>query len=89
MAHHEPTARPGHDRQSDSGYTEGERPMPAAGEDRMESIYRNPVGAQSNMPIEGQQQEGGTRSTGARALPGMLAKRLLRVRPSKDRRKAA
>ena len=37
--------------------------MPAAGEDRMESIYRNPVGAQSNMPLEGQ-QESGMRSGG-------------------------
>lgn len=63
MAHHEVTARPGRDRETDSAYTEGERPMPTEGEDRMESIYRNPVGAQSGMPLEGQHQaeEGGTR----------------------------
>lgn len=61
MTHHNPTARPGHDIEPDSGYTEGERPMPTEGENRMESIYRNPVGAQSGMPLEGQ-QEGGTRS---------------------------
>lgn len=29
--------------------------MPTAGEDRLESVYRNPVGAQSGMPLEGQQ----------------------------------
>jgi hypothetical protein len=28
--------------------------MPTAGENRMESIYRNPVGAQSGIPVEGQ-----------------------------------
>lgn len=68
MAHHKATARPGRDRYGDSGYTEDEWPMPTVGEDRMESIYRNPVGAQSGMPLEGQQsapagqQSGGTRS---------------------------
>lgn len=56
MARRETTARTGHHREPDSGYTEGERPMPTAGEDRMESIYHNPVGAQSGMPLEGQQQ---------------------------------
>lgn len=56
MTRHNATARPGHDKERDSGYTEGERPMPTEGEDRMESIYRNPVGAQSGMPLEGQQE---------------------------------
>lgn len=61
MAHQEATARPGRVRERDSGYTEGERAMPTAGENRMESIYRNPVGAQSDMPLEGQ-HEGGARA---------------------------
>lgn len=61
MAHHQATARPGRDREHDSGYTEGKRPMPTAGECRMESIYRNPVGAQSDMPLEGQRKVVNTR----------------------------
>lgn len=70
MAHREPTARPGRDRQRGSGYTEGKRPMPTAGEDRMESIYRNPVGAQSGMPLEGQQRGDMRRDAEAGANPG-------------------
>lgn len=54
VVRHNVTARPGRDRVGDSGYTEGRRPMPTAGEDRDESVYRNPVGAQSGMPLEGQ-----------------------------------
>lgn len=51
-----------------SGYTEGNRPMPAQGEDRNESVYRNPVGAQSGMPVEGQQEAvSGLRDAGARS----------------------
>ncbi len=64
MAQHQATARPGRNREPDSGYAEGKRPMPTEGEDRMESIYRNPVGAQSGLPLEGQheaEQQGGTR----------------------------
>lgn len=73
MAHHQATARPGHHRERDSGYTEGGRAMPAAGENRMESIYRNPVGAQSGMPLEGQ-QESGTRSPKGGRSSGHLHK---------------
>lgn len=58
MGRHQATARPGRDREADSGYSEGKRPIPTEGEDRMESIYRNPVGAQSGMPLEGQQSQG-------------------------------
>lgn len=58
MAHRKATARPGRERQRDSGYTEGKRPMPAKGEDRMESIYHNPVGAQCGLPLEGQRETG-------------------------------
>ncbi len=54
MIRHTVTARPGRDRDADSGYTEGRRAMPTAGEDRNESVYRNPVGAQCGMPLEGQ-----------------------------------
>lgn len=60
-------SRSSKDSEPHSGYTDGKRPMPVEGEDRKESIYRNPVGAQSGMPLEGQQevetgaQEGGTR----------------------------
>lgn len=57
MIRHNASARPGHDKERDSGYTEGKRAMPTQGEDRMESIYRNPVGAQSGMPLEGQQED--------------------------------
>ena len=71
MARHGATARPGRNREPDCGYTEGKRPMPTQGEDRMESIYHNPVGAQCGMPLEGQ-QECGTR----------LPKRVLVVRTS-------
>lgn len=39
-----------------SGYGDGHRPIPAAGEDRDESIYRNPVGAQSGYELEGQRK---------------------------------
>lgn len=44
------------DRDAVSGYTNGKRLMPTEGEDRYESVYRNPVGAQSGMPLEGQHQ---------------------------------
>lgn len=44
--------------------------MPTAGEDRMESIYRNPVGAQSGMPLEGQQRGDMRRDAEAGANPG-------------------
>jgi hypothetical protein len=39
-----------------SGYGDGHRPIPAAGEDRNESVYRNPVGAQSGYELEGQRE---------------------------------
>jgi hypothetical protein len=44
------------DRDAVSGYTNGKRLMPTEGEDRYESVYRNPVGAQSGAPLEGQHQ---------------------------------
>jgi len=69
MARHGATARPGRDRESDCGYTEGKRPMPTEGEDRMESIYHNPVGAQCGMPLEGQGEIGaGSRNRGRRMM---------------------
>lgn len=43
-------------RNSASGYGDGHHPIPAAGEDRYESIYRNPVGAQSGYDLEGQRE---------------------------------
>lgn len=39
-----------------SGYGDGHRPIPAFGEDRDQSIYRNPVGAQSGYELEGQRK---------------------------------
>jgi hypothetical protein len=39
-----------------SGYGDGHRIIPAAGEDRDESVYRNPVGAQSGYELEGQRK---------------------------------
>jgi len=39
-----------------SGYGDGHRVIPVAGEDRDESIYRNPVGAQSGYGLEGQRK---------------------------------
>jgi hypothetical protein len=44
------------DRDKLSGYTNGKRAMPTEGEDRLESVYRNPVGAQSGAPLEGQHE---------------------------------
>lgn len=49
-------ARQSKDRDTVSGYTDGKRPMPTEGEDRYESVYRNPVGAQSGAPLEGQHE---------------------------------
>ncbi len=37
-----------------SCYGDGHWPIPVAGEDRNESVYRNPVGAQSGYTLEGQ-----------------------------------
>lgn len=56
MIQHDVIARPGYERDPESGYTEGKRPLPTAGEARLESIYRNPVGAQSGFPLEGQRE---------------------------------
>lgn len=69
MALHQATARPGRDWERGSGCAEDKRPMPTEGEDRMESIYHNPVGAQCGMPLEGQHegaQESGTRVRSSR-----------------------
>jgi len=80
MAHRNPTARPGREREAESGYTEGKRPIPTAGEDRYESIYRNPVGAQSGMPLEGQKSDGtdAASGAGARRAAGSRVHRLFR-----------
>jgi hypothetical protein len=39
-----------------SCYGDGHRPIPCAGEDSDQSIYRNPVGAQSGYELEGQRK---------------------------------
>lgn len=39
-----------------SGYGDGHRLIPVTGEDRDESVYRNPVGAQSGYELEGQRK---------------------------------
>jgi hypothetical protein len=39
-----------------SCYGDGHVPIPCAGEDRDESVYRNPVGAQSGYELEGQRK---------------------------------